>query len=98
MKSEQFAGAVPVVETDVLEETQLDAVWSVILFNDSVHTFDDVIHQLVIATACSASHAERLAWLVHTQGMTRVYDGEFEVCFRVQSILGEIQLITELRG
>ena len=98
MKSDQFAGTVPTVETEVLEETQLDAVWSVILFNDSVHTFDDVIHQLVIATACSTSSAERLAWLVHTLGKTLVYDGEFEACFRVQSILREIELITELRG
>ena len=76
----------------------MDALWRVILFNDDVHTFEEVIHQLTFATSCSSSHAERLAWEVHTRGKAVVFDGQFEECFRVQSVLREIELITELRG
>lgn len=89
-------------EVEVLEEvttgTGLDAPWRVILFNDNVHTFDEVIFQLMKATGCSKSRAEAHAWEVHTKGKSRVYEGDMEACFRVKSILDEIALITEIQG
>ncbi len=93
-------GAAPDVEVDVAEDTEerLGEPWRVILFNDEVHTFDEVILQLVKATGCSLSQAEALAWKVHMQGKAAVYEGPFEDCFRVQAVLGEIGLITELEG
>lgn len=78
--------------------TDTDRPWRVILFNDEVHTFDEVIGQLVKATGCSPSRAEQLAWQVHTRGKASVYEGEFEECFEVQSVLREIQLVTEIQG
>lgn len=89
-------------DVEVLEKeddgTGLDQPWRVILFNDEVHTFDQVIRQLVKATGCSKSRAENLAWKVHTEGKANVYEGEFEECFEVQAVLKEIQLVTEIRG
>jgi len=87
--------------TPVLEETTDAAVetpWRVILFNDDIHTFDEVIVQVVKATGCSAEQAERHAWTVHTQGKDCVYQGDFFDCFRVQGVLREIQLVTEIEG
>lgn len=78
--------------------TDTDKPWRVILFNDEVHTFDEVIGQLVKATGCSPTRAEQLAWQVHTRGKASVYEGEFEECFEVQTVLREIQLITEIQG
>jgi ATP-dependent Clp protease adapter protein ClpS len=75
-----------------------DRPWRVILFNDEVHTFDEVIGQLVKATGCSPSRAERLAWQVHTRGKASVYEGDFEDCLQVQTVLREIQLVTEIQG
>lgn len=72
--------------------------WRVILFDDDVHTFEDVIVQLMRATGCSAKQGEQHAWTVHTEGKDCVYEGEFEACFLVQSILREIQLVTEIQG
>ena len=95
MNSEQ---GTPDVAIDVIEETHVEALWRVILFNDDVHTFDEVIHQLILAAGCSGSQAEQLAWQVHTRGKAVVFDGQFEECFQVQSILRQIELITELRG
>lgn len=93
-------------EPDVLveeeEETSTgsgtDEPWKVILFNDEVHTFQEVITQLVKATGCTESRAEQLAWQVHTSGKACVYEGDFEDCFEVQGVLREIQLITEIQG
>jgi ATP-dependent Clp protease adapter protein ClpS len=88
------------VETLVEEDdgTSTNTPWRVILYNDAVHTFDDVITQLIKATGCTTPHAEQIAWTVHTKGKAVAYEGEFEDCFRVQAILREIQLITEIEG
>lgn len=88
---------VEVREEEVTEE-RLETPWRVILYNDDVHTFEEVIVQLVKATGCSAEQAERHAWTVHTEGKDCVFEGTFEACFRVQGILREIQLITEIEG
>lgn len=88
--------AAPEVEVDVAEKVQLP--WRVLLFNDDIHTFEEVIFQVVKATGCSYAEAERHAWTVHTEGKSNVYEGEFEACFRVQNILREIELVTQIEG
>jgi len=90
----------PKTDVDVEEETEehFDAPWRVILFNDDIHSFDEVIVQLIKATGCSTGKAEELAWRVHTQGKANVFEGSFEECFRVQGVLREIQLVTEIEG
>lgn len=86
------------VITDVLEEERLDNPWRVILFNDDIHTFDEVIYQVTKATGCSAKGAEKIAWTVHLEGKACAFEGSFEECFRVQGVLREIQLVTEIEG
>ena len=86
------------VAVDVAEEERLDEPWRVILYNDEIHTFDEVIIQLIKATGCTTSRAEELAWQVHTNGKAVVFEGAFEECFRVQAVLREIQLVTEIEG
>ncbi len=89
-------------ETEVLveEETEdrTDSPWRVILYNDEIHTFDEVISQIIKATGCTTGRAEELAWEVHTNGKAAVFEGSFEECFRVQGVLREIQLVTEIEG
>lgn len=86
------------VLVDVKEDEHVDSPWRVILFNDNIHTFDEVIFQLIKATGCSTSHAEKIAWTVHVEGKALAYEGSFEDCFRVQGVLREIQLVTEIEG
>ena len=54
----------PEVEEVEKEETGSgsDDPWFVVLFNDEVHTFEEVIGQLVKATGCSRGKAEDLAF------------------------------------
>ncbi len=83
---------------DVAVEERVDTPWRVILYDDPIHTFDEVIRQLVKATGCTEARAERHAWTVHTEGKDTVYEGEFFECFRVQGVLREIALVTEIEG
>lgn len=94
--------ASPTPEVDVAVEEEesghTDDPWRVILYNDEIHTFDEVITQLIKATGCTSARAEKLAWEVHTSGKAAVYEGSFEECFKVQGVLREIQLVTEIEG
>ena len=97
-------GPLSVPETDVerevhdLDEERLDSPWRVILFNDHIHSFEEVILQLMKATRCTVEEAERYAWEAHRKGKAAVYEGSFEECFHVQGVLREIQLVTEIEG
>lgn len=80
------------------DEEQENTPWKVILYDDDVHTFDEVIEQLIKALGCSVSHAEELTFKVHNEGRANVFEGTFEECFHVNGVLKEIQLITEIKG
>ncbi len=88
------------VEVVVEEETEerLDEPWKVILYNDEIHSFEEVILQLIKATGCSTPDAERIAWQAHMRGKAMAYEGTFDECFRVNGVLCEIQLVTEIEG
>lgn len=68
----------------------------VILFNDDVHSFEEVITQLMKALRCIQSKAESLAWDVHNNGKAVVYTGEIIKCMEVSHVLEEIQLMTQI--
>jgi len=83
---------------EVIVEEEVDKPWRLILYNDDVHTFDEVIHQVQKALGCSIEEAEKITVTVHTEGKAVVYKGSFEECFKRNSVLQEIQLITEIKG
>lgn len=72
--------------------------WRLILYNDEIHTIEEVINQLIKALGCSRNKAEELTLEVHNRGKAVVFKGSFEECFEKNSILAEIQLITEIKG
>lgn len=85
---------VPVEEKD--EDTLTQEPAKVILFNDEVHTFDEVIGQLIKAIQCDSARAEAIAWEVHTTGKSAVYEGTMPECLKVSHILEEIDLHTQI--
>jgi len=68
----------------------------VILFNDDVHTFEEVASQLIKALGCGTSKAEALTWEVHTRGKASVFEGAMDECVRVSAVLEEISLHTQI--
>jgi ATP-dependent Clp protease adaptor protein ClpS len=68
----------------------------VILFNDDVHTFEEVAGQLVKAVRCTYARGIALANTVHQLGSAVVYEGHFERCEAVAGVLAEIGLKTAI--
>lgn len=59
---------------------------NVILFNDTHHSFDEVMLQLV-AMGCSPSRAHELTMKAHSLGRAIVYTGALETCELKEAIL-----------
>ena len=90
----------PSFETVEIEEVEtisdISFAHRVILFNDDIHTFDEVIAQLIKAINCEVDRAIQLTNEVHTQGKAVVFEGELFECITVSSILEEIALHTQI--
>lgn len=86
----------PVLDDESVNDTDLERPANVILFNDEIHTFEEVIGQIIKATGCEKSKAEALTWQVHSTGKAAVYQGAMTECLRVVSVLEEIALHTHI--
>ena len=81
----------------VEEEDTITGLGSrVILFNDDLHSFEEVISQIVKAIKCSFEEARDKTFEVHTKGKAVVYSGELADCLRVSGVLEEILLHTQI--
>lgn len=92
--------AIPASSTELEQqqdqETAIQQPAKVVLFNDEVHSFDEVINQIIKATGCDTPRAEALTWEVHSQGKAIVYEGEVTRCVQVSGVLEEIELTTQI--
>jgi ATP-dependent Clp protease adapter protein ClpS len=90
----------PETESDVLEDvvdkTKIKEPARAILFNDELHTFEEVITQLIKALRCSRTKAEALTWEVHNTGRSCVYTGDLGRCLEITHVLEEIELMTQI--
>lgn len=85
-----------IIEPETTDETTVGLPYKVILFNDDVHSFAEVINQLIIAINCSFEIARSLAFEVHVKGKAVVFTGGLTECLKVSSILEEIALHTQI--
>lgn len=69
---------------------------TVVLYNDEIHTFDEVINQIIKATGCNQSRAEALTLEVHNTGKAAVFEGAMPECLKVSGTLEEIALHTQI--
>ena len=69
---------------------------TVILYNDEVHTFDEVIEQIIKAIGCDKTKAEALTFEVHNTSQSAVYEGAMVECLKVSGTLEEIALHTQI--
>jgi ATP-dependent Clp protease adaptor protein ClpS len=83
-------------EIDV--DTDKNSPWICILYNDAIHSFDEVIEQVIKATGYTYSKASKIVEEAHLQGKSIVYSGEIEACLKVIRILEEIYLLTEIQS
>ena len=89
---------IPTKEKTESTKPKIDEPWLVILYNDDIHTFDEVILQLQKATGCSVTEGTQIAVEAHFEGKAVAYQGSFAACNRIAGILREIGLIVEIQG
>ncbi|MEK6565628.1 MAG: ATP-dependent Clp protease adaptor ClpS, partial [Bacteroidota bacterium] len=77
----------PLVEQEHDVDVLVQEPAKVILFNDEVHSFDEVIDQIIKAIRCDTTKAEALTWEVHNSGKAVVFEGVMNDCMQVSSIL-----------
>ncbi|KFF00950.1 Clp protease ClpS [Chryseobacterium formosense] len=66
-------------EEEVLVLDDIDEVYKLILHNDDIHTFDDVIEALIQICKHDPIQAEQCTMLVHFKGKCAVKTGSMEV-------------------
>lgn len=86
------------INTEISEEISIDTAYKLFLYNDDIHSFDEVINQLIKAINCSFEKARSFAFEVHVKGKAMVFAGSMIDCLKVSSILEEIGLITQIIG
>lgn len=70
--------------------------WKVLLYNDDYHLFEKVVLQVQKATGYPYRRAHEITMEAHTNGCAVVWAGAVEECLRVESILREIGLHTDI--
>ncbi len=80
------------------KQPKIKRPWKVILYNDDIHSFDEVILQVQKATGYSLAEATRISMEAHFKGKAVAYSGEFVDCNKVAGILREIGLLVEIQG
>jgi ATP-dependent Clp protease adapter protein ClpS len=83
----------------LLEPTDIDVStegFTLILFNDSYHSFDEVIEQVMKASGCGYDRAEAITMEAHTKGRASVLSSDLNECLEAQKILEEINLRTAI--
>jgi ATP-dependent Clp protease adaptor protein ClpS len=84
---------------ELLEPTDIDIStegFSLIMFNDSHHDFDEVITQVMKATGYGYDKAEAITMEAHNKGRAVVLTGTIDKCLKAQSVLEEIRLLTSI--
>lgn len=78
--------------------TNISDPFKVVVFDDAVHTFEEVIYQIVKATKCARQVAEAKTFEIHHTGRSVVFSGEMSKCIIVSGILEEIHLMTQIES
>ena len=67
-----------------------------IVYDNDVNTYAEVIHILQLATACTLEEAEIEAWEVDNLGKSVVHHGAKEECERAAGIIRQIGIRVEV--
>ncbi len=88
----------PEKDKTTLDKPKITRPWLVILYNDDMHSFEEVILQLQKAAGYSVLEATRVTLEAHFKGKAVAFKGRFNQCNKVAGILREIGLNVEIQG
>ncbi len=81
-------------ELEIAESESIVGRWMVVLYNDEVHTLDEVITILMLATACDVDEAAIETWEAHNFGKAPVHFATKEECEGAAAVISSIGLKT----
>jgi ATP-dependent Clp protease adapter protein ClpS len=84
------------IGVDTTNKVSLGKPYKVILFNDEIHSIDEVASQIIKAIHCSGEEAMTKTMEVHETGSSVIIVAGLERCEHVESILSEIRLGTKI--
>jgi ATP-dependent Clp protease adaptor protein ClpS len=87
----------PDVKEDVEVLTDLSKTFNLVLFDDDVHTFDDVIHALIVVCGHDPIQAEQCTLIVHFKGKCAVKSGDYETLEPMCTALHDRGLTAEIQ-
>jgi ATP-dependent Clp protease adapter protein ClpS len=85
-----------IIDSDTNVSTLFGKPYNVVLYNDEIHSCDEVIAQLMKATGCNAGRANQIMMEAHNTGRAIAFSGGLERCEHVEAILAEIRLGTKI--
>lgn len=85
-----------ILSPDAIDISTTSEGFTLILFNDSHHEFDEVIEQVMKATGYGHDKSEAITLEAHNKGRAAVVAGELDVCLKSQQVLEEIALRTSI--
>lgn len=78
-----------------ISDDESDVLHKLIIFNSN-HIWDDVILQLIKATGFDILQCEQIAIIAHTKGKAVVCSGDIPKLNKINTVLKEINLVTEI--
>ena len=84
---------------ELIEPIDIDTTtegFTLILFNDSHHSFDEVTEQVIKATGYGYERSEAITMEAHIKGRAVVLTGDLNICVKAQHVLEEISLRTSI--
>jgi len=82
--------------TEAEHTTETTLPWNVVLYNDAIHTINEVVLQVQKATGVSLEVAFEITMIVHTKEHAICYTGTHTECEKVAAVLKEIGLTAEI--
>lgn len=88
----------PEVEVDVIEEIAIEdlKLYSLVVFNDDVNTFDYVINALMEYCGHSQEQAEQCTLIIHFKGKCSVKNGDFEELLPIRTAICDRGISAEI--
>jgi len=81
---------------DLEARPQTQLPWRVVLYNDDVHTIDEVVLQVQKATGKNQDEAHRITMEAHNKGRAVAFRGDRARCQKVAGVLRQIRLQVEV--
>lgn len=93
----EWHGSAPAVLPEQVEQAEegADRDWQVVVYNNEINTYIEVISILMIATACDAEEAYIEAWEIDHYGQCSVHRASQCECERAAEIISTIGIRVE---